>query len=736
MKNTYLVILTLSFLSQVAFGQSNNNLLRGVILYQNSKGKPAVGVEVSGTIKKIQEHANSKNTDDNGAYELKFPRARAGHLVEFEVGNTDRTGQAIEVVNDREVAICLIPNNVEEEFKIIVCPKGQRDSIARIYYNIIKTSADIALAEKKKKFNEALHKEEKDHTEIDSLQKELERLEKQTDSISIYKEALRIASINKDDANDRVKKYIQMLEDGKTIQEAIKVLDRGKATSQLSKSIKNFKAAIEELEIRASASSSIFDYKDETACYDSIIYHLENRKNFINPLKLAEYYNYASLVREDMGQYKLALEYGLKALSIRVEKLNKRHRSIAESYGNIGNIYNRLGQFEKSLEYNWKALNIDKQQSDNSSLNLTLINSYSNIAASYKSLGNYTKGLEYGLMALELYKQVPPDSSTLATIYNNIAGTYRYLGNYKKGLEYMLKSVEIQKQFLDSLNPKVATAYNNMSLFYIENNNYSEALEYGMKALDINLKLLDSLHPNLALSYDNIGYIYSFLEEYSIAFKYQEKALAIYESILDSLHPNWIDIYASIGENYSFIGKRKEALIFFKKALRIQNQVLDSLHPKLFGLYDSIAEIYKNSGDIRMALKYEKKALSITQQTYSSITPFLVDYQIKVAETYKSLGNIEMSLELFLKTLKDLRRARLNKEISPKLMISYGAFLTDEYMASIYVGLGRAVYYNKKCTKAIQCYQKAIEIDSKIKEQHYYNDILGGRLCLFGTARN
>jgi hypothetical protein len=65
----------------------------------------------------------------------------------------------------------------------------------------------------------------KDYTTIQQVADDLTKLQKQIyDSITIYKEAMAIASINKDGVNERVINYLKLLDEGKSVQEARKEL--------------------------------------------------------------------------------------------------------------------------------------------------------------------------------------------------------------------------------------------------------------------------------------------------------------------------------------------------------------------------------------------------------------------------------------------------------------------------------------------------------------------------------
>jgi hypothetical protein len=228
----------LILLPSIVLKAQQNHALRGKMLFLNSGKKPAIGVEISGSILRV-EKATSTYTTEDGSYELLFPNSRVGHSVDLNIGSTDSKGASVELVNDKEVRICRIPANPSDQFEIIVCRKGQRDEIAQAYYKIIKTSADKALAKKEEEYNELHLARQKDYERIATLSTELIELQKQVDSVAIYKEALRIASINKDNASDRMLKYIGCIEDGGIIQDCLSFLNEQEATKEGKKGVKN-----------------------------------------------------------------------------------------------------------------------------------------------------------------------------------------------------------------------------------------------------------------------------------------------------------------------------------------------------------------------------------------------------------------------------------------------------------------------------------------------------------------
>ena len=103
------------------------------------------------------------------------------------------------------------------------------------------------------------------------------------------------------------------------IEEALKLLNIELAAKEADEAIGSFKESIEELELCAEGSASIFDYESAVTCYDIIIQKCE--KMDINILIIADYNDDASKITLKNGKYNKALEYGRKAHEIRKKKL-------------------------------------------------------------------------------------------------------------------------------------------------------------------------------------------------------------------------------------------------------------------------------------------------------------------------------------------------------------------------------------------------------------------------------
>ncbi|CAF0944232.1 unnamed protein product [Adineta ricciae] len=336
----------------------------------------------------------------------------------------------------------------------------------------------------------------------------------------------------------------------------------------------------------------------------------------------AHYYHQLGYLKDDQGDYKMAIEYYEKALEIDEKTLPSNHPSLATSYNNIGGVYKNMGEYSKALSFYEKALEIQEKTLPPNHPDLAT--SYGNVVGVYDNMGEYSKALSFYEKALQIQeKTLPLNHPDLATSYNNIGGVYYNMGEYSKALSFFERALQIQEKTLPSNHPSLATSYNNIGAVYSNIGEYSKALSFYEKALEIREKTLPSNHPDLATSYNNIGGVYDNMGEYLKALSFHEKALQIREKTLASNHPHLATSYNSIGGVYDNMGEYSKALSFYEKALQIQEKTLPLNHPDLATSYNNIGAVYYNMGEYSQALTYFERALNILQRALPANHPHI-----------------------------------------------------------------------------------------------------------------
>ncbi len=605
--NILLIFLCVLATTLLTAQTENNKILRGKVLFQNSNFTPAESVEVSGVIKvEKEEYANKVNTDSKGQYELKFPLARKGHPVKLTIGKNDKTGQELEVVNEKELQLCRIPANANQEFEIIVCPKGSRDLAARKYYRILKNSKELAYEQIQEQFRELTEAQDKDYKTIHEVADDLTKLQTQlNDSIALYKEAKAIASINKDGVNERVINYLKLLDDGKSVQEARKELSISKASNDMEKGITLFRAGVKELEERARASAAVFDYKDAVICYDTLIAKAE--KLNLDRLELSEYYLIEGEYSRYAGDYQISLESNQKVVAIREMLLDSLNLSLASAYNNMGMAYNNLGDFKSALKYHKNALKIRSIVLD--SLDLALGISYGNMAISMRNLKRPKKALSYQIKAMELFKRkLDSTHPDYVTALSNLGVLHEDLGAFDIALNIHKKVLKIKEQTLDSLNPSLLFSYANMSQISIYARDFKMAEIYKNKALKLLTKTDNSLHPFRAEVYYMLSTIESVFGNHKKAMLYNRMASRIFKYVFGEKHLKFLLCkYLQIVYLYK-LNEREKYLEMIKEMLPLIEDGSKILHTDFIFLYVLLAMDYSVNKQLEKSLKYSSKA--------------------------------------------------------------------------------------------------------------------------------
>lgn len=245
--------------------------------------------------------------------------------------------------------------------------------------------------------------------------------------------------------------------------------------------------------------------------------------------------NDAASIYQGNGEYKIAMEYFEKALTICENVHETEHSDTAAIYNNIAGVYNDIGDYDTAKKHYEKALAICETVSGTEHHDTATI--YNNLALVYMIKRNHVKALEYYEKALNIFEKVHGTEYLYTAIaYNNIAHVYDAKGDYDKALKYYEKALKIKLTTLGTEHRSTATTYNNIAGVYKGIGKYNKALEYCEKALAIHETVLGTEHPSTATTYGNIASVYKALGDYNKALEYYEKAFAIFTKTLGFEH--------------------------------------------------------------------------------------------------------------------------------------------------------------------------------------------------------
>jgi len=136
-------------------------VLKGVVLYHSSGGKPVVGVQVSVAGAK----GNPKKTDSSGSFALEILDKDPGDMVLLIP-----TKKGLEVLNRNSLDVVL-RKNPDHLVKILMCREGERDEKAARFYDIARVTIHSSYEKLLSKINAmeiSLREKNKKITQIES----------------------------------------------------------------------------------------------------------------------------------------------------------------------------------------------------------------------------------------------------------------------------------------------------------------------------------------------------------------------------------------------------------------------------------------------------------------------------------------------------------------------------------------------------------------------------------------
>ena len=406
---------------------------------------------------------------------------------------------------------------------------------------------------------------------------------------------------------------------------------------------------------------------------------------------LANYYS-------DLGDYTKAIELGTQALEIRKRVFGESHPDYATSLNNLAGYYSDLGDYTKAVELGTQALEIDKRVFGES--HPSYATSLNNLAYYYFHLGDYSKAIELGTQAMEIRKRVLGESHPdYATSLNNLAGYFSGLGDYSKAIELGTQSLEICKRVFGESHSDYAAALNNLANYYSHLGDYSKAIELGTQAMEIRKRVLGESHPDYATSLNNLANYYSDLCDYTKAMELGTQSLEIQKRVLGESHPDYATSLSNLAGYYSDLGDYSKAIELGTQALEIDKRVFGESHPSYATSQNNLALCYTHLGDYSKAVELGSQALEIRKRVLGESHPDYAASLNNLAMYYSHLGDYSKAVEFGLQAME------ISKEVLGESHPDYATSLSN--LAYYYFHLG-------DYSKAIELGTQALEIQKRV----------------------
>lgn len=394
----------------------------------------------------------------------------------------------------------------------------------------------------------------------------------------------------------------------------------------------------------------------------------------------AEYLNSIGVTYHRKKDYDKALEYYLKAITIREKELGKEDLSTTSISNHIGKIYLIKRDYNKALEYYQKTLTIYKKVYGKE--DIWTAHSYNDIGLTYYLKADYNTALEYFQNSSTIYENSYGKTGITADSYNDIGLTYYQKGDYNIALEYFQKALTIREKEHIRGYKSLDESYILIGLSYENKLDIYNALEYFQKALTIREKVLGKENLSTTDSYNNIYLIYSCKEYLKKALEYYKKVLTTDVKINRNVE-NYLsdaEVFDDIGLNY-YKDFNVEPLDFFKRALNRRLYVLGKNHPSTAISYNNIGIYYFYKGDFDKAIEYFQNKTIICENILGKEHPLTDISYYNIGMTYIAKGEKNKGIAF-------LNRTWFEKESNyekTKTINSFGndTFKSNEFLAAI-----------------------------------------------------
>ncbi|XP_035512748.1 nephrocystin-3 [Morone saxatilis] len=381
-----------------------------------------------------------------------------------------------------------------------------------------------------------------------------------------------------------------------------------------------------------------------------------------------------------------------------------------------------------------------QQQEDRTKLQLSLLNLF--VSQNLYKRGHFSELLAY-------WQYVGKDKSSMATEYfeslkhyekscesedgmTKLANLYETLGRFLKDLGLpsqavapLQRSLEIRETALDPDHPSVARSLHQLAGVYVQWKKYGNAEQLYKQALEISENAYGAEHVSVARELESLAMLYQKQNKYEQAEKLgkmsvkirqktarqkghmygftllRRRALQLEELTLGKDSADCAKTLNELGVLYYLQNNLDAAKMFLTRSLEMRQRVLGPDHPDCAQSLNNLAALHTERREYETAEDMYERALDIRKKALSPDHPSLA-YTLKhLAMLYKRRGKLEKAVPLY----------ELSLEIREK---SFGP--KHPSVATALVNLAVIYCQLKKHSEALPLYERALKV---------YEDSLG-----------
>lgn len=265
-------------------------------------------------------------------------------------------------------------------------------------------------------------------------------------------------------------------------------------------------------------------------------------------------YNNLSTLFLKKGDIQTAINFGEKALFIRLKEFGMYNTKTGTSFNNLAWYYYELKKYNESLKYVKNAIRIRKKIFG--SFDFDVAESYILLSAIYSDLDNYKAAITYQTKAINIQlKQLGSNNSIIGLSYSNLASLYENNENIKKAITNYKKALKIELLCKGINNSETGTTFFTIANLYMGIKDYKQALGYFKKGFQSN-KDSGGFPFQIGICYENLNQLKEAFQYYCLSAELRRKSLGIENEATQSaikeafrladesnnfkLLPNWI----------------------------------------------------------------------------------------------------------------------------------------------------------------------------------------------------
>ena len=462
------------------------------------------------------------------------------------------------------------------------------------------------------------------------------------------------------------------------------------------------------------------DYKNAAVYYEK---NLPNDKSTYgaNHVYIGNDYFLIGVCYSKIGKYDEAISNLKKALEIFESPKIQSAKSASETKGDalkfasdtaleIGNIYEALGEFKNALSYFKKELSINIKIYGEKHIKTS--NAYRDVGYMDLQCGNFQESIQEFSKSAKIRQFASGENSLIfAESLIDLAEVYTATENYMNALENLKRGEEIYISVLEPNNINFAYLYQSFSDYYRQSANINQSLNYGYKAIAIFDEIYgENNSASIAVYLAEIEKCYALQGDDSRALAILLKCKNFYET---HSHQNLINVLSSISDVYSNKGDYANAISYCQEAIKTSKKYWGEKTTGMASLYHSMGNIYGLKKEYETALSYYAKAFDLYIELEQEDTEELLSLVGSIATAYFCLDDYEKA-EYYEKEV--CRRANI-----------LGYTGTE---ATAYYSLG-CLYSNpnfQNVKKSAECFKKSFELN---KNSVFYKSTIDSSMRTF-----